>query len=154
MAQSALPAALLLISLAACGGDDPLSVGENLRLSEARGRWQERSFLDYTFQVRSVCFCPEEYSLWMEVEVRNGVVVAVREPGESGSLPAHRLAEWPTIDALFDRIATSARADGVEDVRARFDDELGFPTEIVIDADEETLDGGALIEVRSLAPLP
>jgi len=153
--RARLLTAAALIALTACT-EDPFSLGEVRTFAAAQNRWNGRSFVDYTFQVRSQCFCDEEHVQWREVEVRNGVVTAVRVPGETTSLPANRIAEWPTVDGLFQQILQAAGGDHdyLDDISVQYDQALGFPARIHIDAQDNVADGGAVIEARAVVPLP
>lgn len=148
-----LLSAVALTALVACS-DSPFGVGDMLSLSEARERWQSREFQSYVFQVRSFCFCPEEYTQWHEVEVQDGAVVAVRIPGEGTSLPADRLDEWNDVDGLFDVIVRSLGGEHISKIAVRYNGALGYPEHIVIERDDNIADGGVRIEVRSMMALP
>lgn len=148
-------AVLLCAASLACGEDALLTPGELRDLTQAEQRWQARSFPDYSYQVRRLCFCAPEHVEWGTVEVRNGVVVSVSLPGDTMAIPANRLDEWPIVDSLFSDIRQAASSSsGVAGVEAGYDDSFGFPVFIEIRAPEGVADGGVRIEARYMTPLP
>lgn len=150
------PVAVLLCAAAlACGEDGLLTSRELVELTQAEQRWQARTFPNYSYQIRRLCFCAPEHVEWGTVEVRDNAVVSVRLPGDTMTIPAARLHEWPIVDSLFADIRQAAYGNsGVAGLDAEYDDAFGFPVLIDIRAPDDVSDGGVRIEARYVTPLP
>ncbi|MCU0636963.1 MAG: DUF6174 domain-containing protein [Gemmatimonadaceae bacterium] len=134
-----------VVFLAGCVEGDLVLSPDN-RWAEARAQWERRGPTQYTYEVRSICFCFANVNQWHRVEVRNGAVVAVTQlegPTFSGSVP---LSAWPTVPQLFERARPVVGNSVVVELITEFDPALGYPTRItqrcsreVADCDSETL---------------
>lgn len=106
-------------------------------LEGARSRWQSAALAGYEYGYHKYCECHRESPPETVVTVRNDKVVGVRHrpAGTAVEVPAadKNLDYYWTVDGLFGLIA-SAEQRGVE-VRAVYDEALGFPREIFIDYD-------------------
>ena len=100
-------------------------------LDEARARWEEGAPADYLLVVRTSGSVEAEH----RVEVREGVVYGMTTDGREASPGAW---DYWSVDGLFGFLATElrnaedcTRAYGVPPgsvvLRARFDDQLGYP---------------------------
>jgi hypothetical protein len=103
----------------------------------ARARWEAAALEAYTYGYNKFCDCHRETPPETVVTVSDGLVVSVHHvhadsarevPAREGSLDLY----W-TIDDLFSLIESATTRNAV--VRARFDDELGYPTMLFIDYD-------------------
>ena len=91
---------------------------------------------------------------WARVSVRNDVVVDVQPlEGDPGTPTTASL--WLSIDRIFDNLhARMTEQDSyLAAVVVRYDSQLGFPTNIEYRAKPNIADGGAVIELRNVAPL-
>lgn len=106
-------------------------------LDGARARWQSAALERYEYGYHKYCECHRETPPETVVSVANDKVVGVRHRpvGSAVEVPAadKNFDYYWTVDGLFGLIA-SAEARGVQ-VRASYDDELGFPREVYIDYD-------------------
>lgn len=128
-----LLAALACVAFGAAAGSNDLAA--------ARSAWRAAKLVDYEYGYRKYCACHPDTPPETIVTVRGGEIVGVRHrpvdatnevPAKAGSLGYY----W-TIDELFDLI-DSAQRRGAQ-VRASFDSQRGFPTEIHIDYDKNAI---------------
>ena len=154
MTVTALSASAMLT---ACDSSGIAGPGDIRRLAEAKLLWESRPFADYTYEIRTSCFCPPEVNQWSRVEVRNDVVVDVDAVDPNPNFPITTLSYWQPIDTLFADIERAIAADGFNSVYARvdvtYDSQLGFPTSIDYVSKPNIADAGASISVRNVVPL-
>lgn len=139
-----LAALVVLAPLAGCpvpvapsAEDAPAPTGGAERspdLDAARERWQEAGFDAYQMTLQRSCFCPEDYRGPFEVTVRNGAVESATFNGTA--VDAERVL---TVADLFD-LLEDAYDQGAARVDVTFDDELGYPTSLYIDYNEQMAD--------------
>jgi hypothetical protein len=124
-------------------------------LAAARNVWRRAALTDYEYGYRKYCACHPDSPPETIVTVRGGAIVGVRHrpvdstnevPAKPGSLQYY----W-TIDELFELI-DSARARGAA-VRATYDRERGFPTEIHIDYDKNLIGDELDVVLTTVTPL-
>jgi len=124
-------------------------------LAAARDVWRRAALADYEYGYRKYCACHPDTPPETIVTVRNREIVRVRHrPVDStNEVPAKAGSEhyyW-TIDELFELIE-SARAGGAS-VRASYDAERGFPTEIHIDYDKNAIGDELDVVLTTVSPL-
>lgn len=120
----------------------------------ARNAWRRAALSDYEYGYRKYCACHPDSPPETIVTVSNGEIVRVRHrPVDStNEVPAKPGSEhyyW-TIDELFELI-DSARARGAA-VRASYDAERGFPTEIHIDYDKNAIGDELDVVLTTVSP--
>ena len=154
MTVTALSASAMLT---ACDSSGIAGPGDFRRLTEAKQRWVSRPFADYTYEIRTSCFCPPEVNQWTRVEVRNDVVVDVDPVDPNTNFPITTLSYWQPIDTLFADIERAISETGFSSIYARvdvtYDAQLGFPTSIEYVSKPTIADAGASISVRNVIPL-
>ena len=138
-------ALLPVLMLAACLG--PLDPGESEALRDAERKWEASGIRDYTFEMRTGCFCPPEFNEWAVVEVRDGVLVSARSL-DGKQLTGFDLTSRMTVEQLF--VIAKGRQDWIEDVDFAFDEELGYPRRIELISSRNVADAGAVYEARNL----
>ena len=108
-------------------------------LDAARARWQAAGLSSYEYGYHKFCECHRESPPETVVSVRDGGVVGVRHrpAGSDVEVPAvdKNFGYYWTVDGLFGVIA-SALERNVQ-VRAVYDESLGYPREIYIDYDAD-----------------
>lgn len=126
-----IPAVTLVLLAASCDGRLLLPGQETAReLADAREKWRAQRLSSYEYTLQRLCYCGERRP--MRVTVSDGRVQSVRPEGESLPLTGPE-AEWfPSIEGLFDLVA-SALAIPAHAVDAEFDRDRGFPHSIAID---------------------
>ena len=111
-------------------------------LDRRRARWTSNRADDYSFVFTDVCFSCSEGPVTIRVE--NGVVASVKYV-ESGKAPEHDYSKV-TIDRLFDVIQKAIDGKASE-IKATYDPEIGYPTDVRIDYDPSWTDGANLFFV-------
>lgn len=127
------------------------------RFSQAKARWDTRPFADYSFEVRTFCFCPPEIAEWTRVSVRSGVVVAAEAVVPDPNHPITTLTYWQPIDSLFSNLRRamdeSILGSYYSAIIVTYDQQLGFPISIEYRSKPNIADAGATITVRNVGPL-
>lgn len=139
---------LAALASTACGG--LLSPREAEQLREAERRWERAGIRDYTFEMRTSCFCPQEVIEWAVVDVRDGRVVAARSL-DGAPLAGFGLTSRKTVEELF-AIARS-RPDYIAGIDFEFHEELGYPLRISLQEKKNVADASATYEARNLVPV-
>ena len=143
--------------LTACDSSGIAGPGDFRRLIHAKERWASRPFADYTYEIRTSCFCPPELNQWSRVEVRNGAVVDVDAVDPDPAFPITTISWWQPIDTLFADIERAMAGSGFSSVYAEvnvtYDAQFGFPTSIEYVSKPTVADAGASISVRNVVPL-
>ena len=144
----------IALGVTACGSD---IVGPHdlARLAQAEARWNGRSFADYSFEIRTFCFCPAEINRWTRVTVRDGAVVDAQPVETDPTIPITSLSLWHPVDSLFAdlRRAMMERDSYLAAIIVEYDAQLGYPVSIEYRAKPNVADGGASISVRNVLPL-
>jgi hypothetical protein len=125
-------------------------------LVAARNAWRRAALADYEYGYRKYCACHPDSPPETIVTVRNGVIVRVRHRpvGSTNEVPAKAGSEhyyW-TIDELFELIDSAQRRGAA--VRASYDAERGFPTEIHIDYDQNVIGDELDVVLTTVSPIP
>ena len=132
------PNALLLATLACATLG---AAAQPADLAAGRDTWRATKLVDYEYGYRKYCACHPDSPPETIVTVRGGAVVGVRHrPVDSTNevqAEARNLKYYWTIDELFELIE-SAQRRGAQ-VRATYDPQRGFPSEIHIDYDLDAI---------------
>ena len=155
------PIAVILtpVILTACG---LFAVGLLAACSDALGplqselnanwqKWDAQELSDYTYRFRQLCFCPQEITdeVWIQVEDNRVVSATFVESGEPVGQP--RLGELRTIDGLFDYLQDAIDGEA-HSIEATFDQTLGYPTHAAIDFIENAVDEEQAFTAEELTP--
>jgi Family of unknown function (DUF6174) len=136
-------AAVLAVSLGAASCDNPFSSGrlENEReaLLASMSRWENRGVGDYTFVVRRSCFCGDDTTRPVRVEVRDGAVVSRTYADTGAPAPADRFEPFDTVEDLFALVGEAIENEAYE-VDAVYDAVLGYPVDVAIDYARDAVD--------------
>jgi hypothetical protein len=135
--------------------NDAIGPDDIRELSQARARWNAREFADYSYEIKTLCFCPPEINQWARVSVRAGVVVDVQPVDTDPVYPITYQQWWQPIDSLFVNIhrTMTENASELEAVVVEYDSQLGYPKNVEIRYKPTILDAGAIIHVRNVVPL-
>lgn len=142
---------LACLSLPVSGCTNSLSPFDLRKLDQAESRWESKHIQNYTFEMRTGCFCPSEVNEWAVVEVRNGEIVSARSLTGT-PLTGFGLSSRKTVEQLFDA-ARPPYADWVGEVEFDFDAELGYPLHVNLTSKPNIADAGAVYEARNLKPI-
>jgi hypothetical protein len=144
-------------TLTACDSSEIFGPDDFRRLAQAEARWNARPFADYSFEIRTFCFCPAEMAQWTRVSVRNGVVVAADAVEPDPNFPITTLVYWQPIDSLFRDLHHVMSAGPFEspyaEIVVEYDPELGYPTLIEYIEKPTVADAAATIILRNVLPL-
>ena len=145
---------LALCALAAVTGcstvqlDDP----ERDALNDARRLWLAADVGHYRITVQRLCFCAFDVTRERIVEVEEGEVVSVRY-ADTGELEHPDLVDlFPGVDGLFDIVAEALDQDA-HSIVVEYDEQLGYPVEIVIDYLQFAIDEELTMRAKDLVPL-
>ena len=125
--------------------------GENDRLEAARRRWASDGQHDYSYEVRSDCFCGLA-GRWIEVTVLGDRVAAGRYLDSNTPVVQNLLPALPTVPDLFGRIDDAVRAHAVL-LQVEYDPRDGHPTRINVDVSYSIADEEYLLQSRNLLGL-
>lgn len=149
---------ILVAVLGSCNSPTGLlSGGELAQLDAAEARWRELGFNDYTFEVRSFCFCPIEVSRWTRVYVRGGVVRRAERVDVEPPVEVTIRGYWHPIDSAFVHLRESLKNAGDQvyaDIKVEFDQTLGFPILVEYVSKPNIADAGSTTQQRNVKPLP
>jgi uncharacterized protein DUF6174 len=145
-----------VIATAACDSDI-VGPGDFRLLAQARAKWDARPFTDYSYEIRTFCFCPPEVNRWTRVTVRGGAVTDAQPVETDPQFPITSLSLWQPIDSLFvglhNQMTTPTAQSPYEAITVQYDERLGYPTSIVYRGKPTVADAGAEITVRNVVPL-
>ncbi len=144
------PAPLLLALTMLLGCGNPLAPSDLNEWAAAHARWNARPLPDYEFEIAIACFCSPELNAGNRVSVRGGQVVEVRALASGESYPVSMLSYWPTIDGMFERVASAREWDGVNRITVTYDPTLGYPTFLDINYDRNIQDAGVVYQISNL----
>jgi hypothetical protein len=147
------PALLLWFAAIACFA--LAAAAQPADLVAARNAWRRAALSDYEYGYRKYCACHPDSPPETIITVRKGEIVGVRHrPVDStNEVPAKAGSEhyyW-TIAELFELIDSAQRRGAV--VRASYDAERGFPTEIHIDYDKNAIGDELDVVLTTVSPL-
>lgn len=131
--------------LLGCGGSDSNDLLDDLNAN--RAKWESANIDNYQFEYQISCFCTEETTLPRLVLVEDGQVAYQTIIEGNVALPRDD-AYTESIDSLFQLIALEeSRA---ESLTVKYDPELGYPTEISVDINEQTADDEYTLTISDL----
>ena len=143
----ALPA-LTLVLAGACR-DPYRTVRDELR--ENRAKWQSQGARDYSYRLQIGCFCPQEITQPVIVEVRDGVATSIVYAEGGASATSEIFQSYDTIDELFATVQ-GAINDKVDEVTVTYDAGLGYPIRIYIDPRKTAIDEERALTVSDFHP--
>ena len=139
---------LLVACLFVTACSSVLGPGDRARLQKAEERWNSLGVSEYSFEMRTGCFCGPDVNDWAVVDVKDGAVVAARSL--SGvPLSGISLQSRKSVEDLF-VFARTYRPDWVADVDFEFDEELGYPVNLTFTSKPNIADAGTTYEARNL----
>jgi Family of unknown function (DUF6174) len=139
----------LCISLITCATPAPTPNASNSeqtditsQLQIAEAKWQQTQPAHYVYRLQPSCYCPQEYTKAIEIEVLNGLVQHATLPPSGTMLASERKNNALTVNDLFALIHKAIGKKAAK-ITVQYDAQYGYPTSIAIDwekmmADEET----------------
>jgi hypothetical protein len=143
---------LLLAAPACSSADDGLTNPAPLDFVVARRHWTETAPAAYQYTLRHSCFCAPAATRPVVITVRDGQVESRRYADTGADVPADLASTFPTIDGLFDIIASAIAID-VAQTTVTYDPARGFPLTVALlgspmIADDENFYGTSDFMVR------
>lgn len=129
--------ALLALAAVASGCSD--LTGLERELEANRELWESEGPASYVFDYRVVCYCPPEITRAVTITVDDGEVVGATYVDSGEPVDPFSPGDYPTVGDLFDEIE-SALAEDPYSIRAEYDPQLGYPTDVFVDFEENTAD--------------
>lgn len=104
-----------------------------------RELWDSHNILAYKYDFQRICFCPQELTAPVTIQVQNKRIVAVSEVATDEPVDAARWEYYLTVEELFDEINAAIDQEAYEIV-VDYNSELGYPASVELDADKYTID--------------
>ena len=122
-------------------------------LTENRSKWAAIGIKSYRFTLQIDCYCPLATVSPLEITVKNGQAVTVRETRKR-RFPEHytveRIADYSTVERLFDTVERQRRRAGAS-MAVTYDSERGFPSRF--ESGRNIPDGQLVCTITNLTPL-
>jgi hypothetical protein len=132
-------AAVIIVAALLTAGS--AAYGNESRLQDNRARWEAANIEDYSYGYNKYCECHRETPPETVVTILAGQIVRVHHlhPDSDREVPAdpEDYQYYWTIEGLFELIGAALNRE--VDVRADYDEALGFPTRIFIDYDADQI---------------
>ena len=129
--------ATLALAMAASGCSD--LTGLERELEANRELWESEGPAAYVFDYGVVCYCPPQINRAVTITVDGEGVVSATYVDSGEPVDPFDPEDFPTVDDLFDEIE-SALAQDPYSLRAEYDAQLGYPTNVFIDFEENIAD--------------
>lgn len=147
----------LAAAFTACAHSSVAGPEDVFEFTRAKARWDARTFVHYSFEIRTFCFCPPELTQWTRVVVRNGVVEGAAPVEPNPEYPVTSTAYFQPIDSLFSNLRRAMSEGDIRshysDINVEYDAQLGYPTHIEYQSKPNIADAGSTIEVRNVQPI-
>jgi hypothetical protein len=133
---------LLAVSLIAVHVLTSCSGQEQAReLKHNRDLWAAQKIANYRYSFQQICFCQQEVTKPVVIEVRGGARSSITRPAGQPPQPEH-FEGFDTVDKLFD-VVQRAMDTKPDELSVTYDEQYGYPTRIKIDqrlntSDDET----------------
>jgi hypothetical protein len=101
--------------------------------------WTAKQLNNYRYIARISCFCGEEVTEPILVEVHNGALASIIYINGKSPVTITSFNELRTIEDVFD-IIRNATQEGADHISVTYDATYGFPSEIHIDYRFNTID--------------
>jgi hypothetical protein len=141
-----LVAALLAIS--ACGGD---ASEEFQEAREMRSRFRTLVGPSYACDYQNLFFLTGPIVEPVRMTVRGGQIASLVSLRTGEPIPPDLWSHFLTVEGLFAAIEEAALG-GADEVRVRYDERYGYPADVLIDPDANTIDEERRYAVANLQP--
>lgn len=133
----------------ACGILDPNQEIEQ-KIDDNYQKWIDKGPGSYRYRLTQICFCPPDHTRTYLVTVANQQIVEVRDAETGAPPPAGYQAR--TVPDLF-AILHAALGRDADQIDVVYDPQLGYPTRMRIDYDEQAADEEAEILAEGLVAI-
>ena len=119
--------------------------------------WQQARSGDYSYEYNVLCECSDNFGQPVKVTVTNGEIKSVvyaesGEMGKAGDPPViSGSPRYHTIDRLFD-VIQEAIDNEADQITVSYDSEFGYPTNIDIDRNINTIDDEYVLAATRFLP--
>lgn len=143
--------ALLLLgpALSSCSGgrqiSDPSLVAA---LRRSRDLWASRSVDDYRYTLQVSCFCTEQQTRPVVIEVRNGVRSSVTYAGTDVPADPALFTSYDSVEKIFALLEREINRPA-DRLTVVYDPAYGYPTDVSIDPSQQIADEELGLTVRS-----
>ena len=101
-------------------------------LDDNRQKWQQQDIDDYDFTIQVLCFCLDDVTRPVRIEVRGGIVQSMVYADDSTAVTNDYFDDINTIEKLF-QVIDDAIEDDADELIIDYDLGFGFPKKIDID---------------------
>ena len=126
-------------------------------LGAAKSRWESRPFTDYSYEIRTFCFCPPELLEWTRVTVISNVVVEAEHVDPNSNYPINTTLWFHPIDTLFANLhralSENRRSSPYSDILVDYHPTLGYPRTIEYREKPTVADAASTISVRNVVAI-
>lgn len=127
---SLLSFVLLAVACNDVGG--PTGSDTSERLERNRAKWQSIAVPDYDMQQQRICECLPETTGPMYIRVRDDTIAAMWVLASFEPVAQDVWQLFRSVNELFDAIR-QAIDDGVDVLEVEYDEEFGYPAQLLID---------------------
>ena len=145
-----IPAALLLLAAAGCATEPSDNVRNSLQAGKAK--WASLNLKNYEFTMTLACFCGAPAAP-VRVTVVNGVVTSRIDTNTEAPVAASANQHYPNVEGLVD-LVENALNQGVDNISTRWDQERGYPFNVLIDYRFATIEDNISWNVKDFAVTP
>ncbi|MCH7738684.1 MAG: hypothetical protein IIC93_00885 [Chloroflexi bacterium] len=118
-------------------------------LAAARGLWLAADLRSYSFTFQQLCFCPQEITQPVLIEVRYGQVEAVSRPGSELQLDPPSISDYLPVEGLFDLVQGAIDRDA-DVIEVEYHTAFGYPVSAFFDYVQVASDEELKFEVSGL----
>lgn len=130
---------ILLVSACASGNETEVDAQREI--------WADWNASSYTYELSLECFCGEDFRGPFFVTISDGIVESIiRVSSESDPVTVNTFVDG-SIESIFELIENNADADSIA---VTYDEQLGYPTTVILDPSFNTLDDETNLYVRDL----
>ena len=133
------------------GEPPPALAPADSTLDSQQELWSSMGIDSYQYRFRKQCYCLDTYVRMVDISVQAGVVVSVKDAQSGRDLGPEAIAQYRTIDGLFD-LVRQARDYPASSVRVAYHPDLGYPTASEIDWVGQAVDDELAFRVYRLIP--
>lgn len=133
----------LLAPLCGCdilGLDDDRHVDTQSLLDSNRKKWDSEMASNYQFNFQWSCYCTMDFIAEVNITVRENRIQGATFVESDVPIPLDAAIErYKVMDGLFD-LLQSAIGENAHTIAAKYHPELGYPTEVWIDYEQNSVD--------------
>ncbi|MBE9205146.1 hypothetical protein IQ244_01060 [Nostoc sp. LEGE 06077] len=122
------------------------------QLKVNRQLWNQQRLANYRFTFSRSCFCLPKATQPVVITVRNGQVASITAVNNNEPVDAELFQQYNTIPKLFG-IIDDAITRKASSLTVKYDPQLGYPTQINIDYNQQVADEELFLTISNLEPL-